>query len=95
MNYTEWLTNETQNVVNRLGGELYISMKGVPMCILPFRGRKCNITYFGRAKVWRWFYPTFEFNYKQQRMDFDSVFEFEEFYNANKDQHMERLTVIS
>ena len=68
-----------QEAATRFNGEYYISKQGVPLVIIQTTENKGNLCYFGKTKIWRWFYPSWEFDTEVTRTDFDSLDSFDLF----------------
>lgn len=74
------IVKRVEQAAVELGGEFYTSRRGVPLIIFTLpNGRKGNLCYFGRTNTWRWFYPSWEFDTDETRIDFFSLDSFKEF----------------
>ncbi len=55
------------------GSEYYVSRRGVPLVIVPYRGHRASICFFGKSRVWRLFDPWQPGGQEQTKMDFPSL----------------------
>ena len=82
---TSAIVKLVQAAAQELRGNFYTSKRGVPLIILTLpNGRRGNLCYFARTHIWRWFYPSWEFDTEPVRTDFPSLEAFKQFLQGAK-----------